>query len=327
MSFLGHGKLDGAPDAPILVQAHPGEGRHQPVQDERAARPLGERESEQPLEGVGEVSSRLRVFRVEAGAELQQAARDRQARHQPRGMGEQTAGQIVHRVVGPQAAQADLEGAGDVALVAGEGTGPARCLGILDQRDVRQQVRPPQLGEVGGGRAERLVAVAGEVAAGELQGQRQVAEFVRDAVEAGIVGGKVRPMPAQEDQALAAGQAAQRQHRDAAGLGPGRAPRGDEQPAAAALRHPGVDQGLVLAVVEDQQTRQRAGPGGSHQRHAFGQQAGAEAGLGAQGRRAGGDGFRDSLRVGAGDEEHAAREPAAVAVGELHRELRLALAA
>ena len=186
------------------------------------ARPLDQREVKQAVERVGKPAARFRVVHRDIGAQPQQVARDRLAGSQPRGAGEQLAGEGVGRVVGPQPAQAHLEGAGDVLLVAGERPGAARRLRVLDpQRGVCEHIRRGQLSEVGSGRADRLVPVAGKVAAGQLKGERQVAEFVRNSIEAGIVGPEVWAVPMQKCQALAAGQTAEGNRRDATSGRPG----------------------------------------------------------------------------------------------------------
>ena len=205
-SLLGYDHLDGVPTAAGLLHPRPGKSGEKAVQHDHAfaTRPLQKRQIQQAVEGVGEAAPRARVIDRDAGAELQQPARDRHARGQPGGAREQLAGERVHLDLRPQPAQADLEGARHIALVARERAGALRRLGVLDrQRDVREQIRGTQLGKVGCRDTGRFLPVAGQVAAGQFEGERQVAEFVGDRFKLGVV--QVRAMAAQQGQAFPGG--------------------------------------------------------------------------------------------------------------------------
>ncbi|OQB01011.1 MAG: hypothetical protein BWY25_01441 [Chloroflexi bacterium ADurb.Bin222] len=164
----------------------------------------------------------------------------------------------------------------------------------------------------------------GQVAAGEFQRQRQPAEALVQGVE-GVVGIAALPgeVSLQESAALLQREAVQRQQMEAQVGGPGGAAGGDQHAAGclAQLRDPGAGGRGVFQVVEDHQAGAARPPHFQRERELFGQ--GLWPGGEVHGQPAHGH-FRIEqawlLRVDPVD----AMEEASIAVGELHRELRLA---
>src|SRR4051794_31451485 len=111
------------PGGPSLLQARSDERRHEPMQDDSAASLaclLDQPQLQEAIQCTGEPTCPVCLFRGNIGTELQQGAWDRETRCQPSSAGEDLAGQGVDLIVGPQAAQADLEGASHIPLVASE---------------------------------------------------------------------------------------------------------------------------------------------------------------------------------------------------------------
>ncbi len=194
---------------------------------------------------------------------------------------------------------------------------------------MREQVGPPHRFQIRFRRTGWRVPIAREKAAGQMQRQRQIAELGGDRIQHGIVRRQVRPVLAQQRQALGAGEHAERQGVDAEVQAPALAAAGDQHPAAARLRPPARQQGLVLAVVEHQQAGQRTLPLGRDQLDLVVQRESAEVvpELQSAGAAAGGDLGRHRRGIGEAEPEDPALEILPVAMDELAGELGLADAA
>jgi hypothetical protein len=192
-----------------------------------------------------------------------------------------------------------------------------------------EQVFPAQRRPIGSRLAFRVVAVALQKAAGQVQRQRQVPQFRGDGGQRRVAWRPVRAVFSQQRQTLGRGERAQRVPLHAEGLRPVRAAAGQQHPAAAMRRPPLPQQLRRLAVVEHQQPRQLAEPGGQHQRQLLGLRQGGELRVQRQavGAAAAGDFAGHAGRIGETDPAHAASEKLAVTVHELGRELGFADAA
>src|SRR4051812_48998540 len=83
VSFISYSLFEGTPDSPGLLQALPGEHRHEWVQGDSApslAHTLEKRKLKQALKRAGEPAHPVRVLECNGSAKLQQGARDWQAR-------------------------------------------------------------------------------------------------------------------------------------------------------------------------------------------------------------------------------------------------------
>jgi hypothetical protein len=194
---------------------------------------------------------------------------------------------------------------------------------------MRQQIGPPYGFEIRRRLSERRAPVACEKARRQMQRQRQIAEFRGDRIQDRVVRRHVRPVLAQQRQALDACKHAERHLMHAEMQAPGSAAAGDQHPAAARTWSPPREQSLVLAVVEHEEARQRALPLGRDQPDLLfqGQAAEVVAQLHSARPAAGGDLRRDRRGIGETQPEDAAREILSVSMDELAGELTLADAA
>ncbi len=117
---------------------------------------------------------------------------------------EQSQRQSRDRIVLIELVVADGEGARHMQVVLG-GREHAALQRVVAERGLAQASQVA--GGVGG------LAIARQVAAGQVQRQRQVAHLVGDRVELGAVG--VGLVPVEQHQAVGAGQHIERQRRDA----------------------------------------------------------------------------------------------------------------
>jgi hypothetical protein len=183
-----------------------------------------------------------------------------------------------------------------------------------------------QLGEQGDGRSRLAKAVGVEVAPSEMKGEREVAQLGGDRVEGRVVRRLLRPELAQQRHALRPRQDVQAESLDPERRIPFRPPASDQHSGATGRRPPAREKGRLLAVVEDQQPRQRALPGGEDKLHLIVLLQDREIRPQVQrARAAAGDDLSGHDRgIGAADPEDTAREEAPVAVRQLNGELRLA---
>jgi hypothetical protein len=203
-----------------------------------------------------------------------------------------------------------------------------RAAARVDASQGRVLVKPrAQFSEVASWR-ERIGA-ARQVAASQVQGQRQVVELSRDRNQIRITDLRRWAVAAQQRQALGAAQQSKRQRRHRQVGVPGAALAGDQRAAAAPSRKPAAEQRRVFAAVEDQQARRLLLPGRQHQSHLLVETEPVEVGaetqavLAAAGRNRG----RDGGGVGAAQPEDAAGEGVATTMDDLDRQLGLADAA
>jgi hypothetical protein len=123
-----------------------------------------------------------------------------------------------------------------------------------DLRSVKQLgvdvARRLKLGEIR--RWPIIALVQREEAAGHMQGQREIAEVVREGVKIRIVGREVRAVLAQEGDTLGARQRCQLERLHAQRARPSSAAAGDEHATTAILWSPAIEQRLILTVIEDQ---------------------------------------------------------------------------
>jgi hypothetical protein len=302
------------------VLAGPGaddRGADQAVHGERAlAALLDQAEGTQPAEHV---TGRRRVVAgpVPVGGG-EQRARDGGAEREPRGRLERTPCGRADRRRRVELLDAGEEGPRHVRVVRRGGVG--RVLG--PQGRVGEQVGAAQRGQVVGG--PLVVPRLPQVAARQVQGERQVAELVADRVQLALRRRGVRREPAQQPDAARPVRGGEPVNARADGTRPVGPPRRDDHPAAARGRQVLGEDRVVLAVVEDHQARNPALPTTPDPAalHRGGQDA--EPDVREEARPALRDLPADVGRILAVDPEHAAREEPAVPVGELVGELRLA---
>ena len=108
---------------------------------------------------------------------------------------------------------------------------PSRRVIARGQRPMAQQVWPAQLGQIGCGLAFRVVAVALQVAASQMQRQRQMTQLCGNGDQGGIVWSQVRRVLARQRHALLRRQDTERHRLHAKCAGPFRTPASQQDPA------------------------------------------------------------------------------------------------
>ena len=193
------------------------EGGEQAVQDQRTVRlRVHEAQIGQATERVLDPEAALGLGLRQIEARRQQVSGDRLAGCEAGGPRQQANGNFVGGVGGVEAVVAEREAAGHVLVVAGRRE-IARGQGAMFQ-----QIGPAKFAQVGGGRAELGMLVAFQEAAGQMQGERQVAQFLGDGREVRVVVAELGPVLAEQRDAFAAREHAERQGAHAQPLAPRR---------------------------------------------------------------------------------------------------------